>query len=134
MDRTKLDEFTLAYIEAALWSTNDNSNEQGGDPLDKNYDIEDIDKDTLKKMVADCAQFQEANDSLIMEENLVNHSYPAVERAGHDFWLTREGHGAGFWDGDWEEEVGIKLTKAAKQFGEFYLIVGDDGLIYGAPL
>lgn len=20
------------------------------------------------------------------------------ERAGHDFWLTRAGHGAGFWD------------------------------------
>jgi hypothetical protein len=133
MDRTKLDEFTLAYIEAALWSTNDNSNEQGGDPLDKNYDIEDIDKDTLKKMVADCAQFQEANDSLIMEENLVNHSYPAVERAGHDFWLTRNGHGANFLDGDWCSAVERKLYDAAKQFGEYDLYVGDDGQIYGTP-
>jgi hypothetical protein len=26
-----------------------------------------------------------------------------LERFGHDFWLTRQGHGAGFWDGDWPE-------------------------------
>ena len=42
-----MDDFTLAYIEAALWSTNDQSNEQGGEPLDKNYTIDDIDAAAL---------------------------------------------------------------------------------------
>jgi hypothetical protein len=35
--------------------------------------------------------------------------------AGHDFQLTRNGHGAGFWDGDWEH--GDALTAIAKTFG-----------------
>jgi hypothetical protein len=48
---------------------------------------------------------------------------------GHDFWLTRNGTGAGFWDGDWFE--GEKLTEAAKAFGNFDLMVDhDDGTIY----
>ena len=37
-----MDAFTTAYIEAALWSSMDNADEQGGEPLDANYDIEDI--------------------------------------------------------------------------------------------
>lgn len=36
--------------------------------------------------------------------------------AGHDFALTRNGHGAGFWDGDWSE-WGDELTNIAKSFG-----------------
>ena len=33
--RSKLDNFTRSYMETALWSSNDESNEQGGEPLDK---------------------------------------------------------------------------------------------------
>jgi hypothetical protein len=50
--------------------------------------------------------------------------------AGHDFWLTRNGHGAGFWDGDWPEPLATVLTDAAHAFGELSPYVGDDGLIY----
>lgn len=53
------------------------------------------------------------------------------DRAGHDFWLTRCGHGAGFWDrglGD----IGCKLTEAASVYGSVDLYIGDDGLIYAA--
>lgn len=35
-----------------------------------------------------------------------------------DFYLTRNGHGAGFWDGDYPDEVGRKLTDIAHGFGE----------------
>jgi hypothetical protein len=50
---------------------------------------------------------------------------------GHDFWLTRNRHGAGFWDrglGD----LGDKLTAAAHTYGESNLYVGDDGQVYVA--
>ena len=50
----QLDEFTLAYVEAALWSSNDDSTPQGGEPLDANYGIDDIDPDTLAAMIEDC--------------------------------------------------------------------------------
>lgn len=34
-----------------------------------------------------------------------------ASHAGHDFVLTMGGHGAGFWDGDCPEEIGMKLTE-----------------------
>lgn len=43
-------------------------------------------------------------------------------QAGHDFLLTRQGHGAGFWEQpDWPESLGERLTKSAKSFGEFFI-------------
>lgn len=113
----KLDDFTRQYIETALWSEND----EDGTPLDKNYDISDISEATLKSMIEDCRDFQEKNQDDIASD---------PGRAGHDFWLTRNHHGAGFWDGDWPKAVGERLTKAAHAYGEVNLYVGDDGLIY----
>lgn len=55
------------------------------------------------------------------------------QQAGHDFWLTRNRHGAGFWEVSyWPKEVGDVLTKTAHEFGEISLYVGDDGLLYFA--
>lgn len=36
--------------------------------------------------------------------------------AGHDLWLTRSGHGAGYWDRGLGE-LGDRLTEAAKSYG-----------------
>ena len=70
-------------------------------------------------MIRHCAQFQKVNAELIIDENRVYSSeYTAAELAGHDFWLTRNGHGAGFWDGDWQEPAAAALTAAAHAFGE----------------
>jgi hypothetical protein len=118
---TQLDDFTLAHIEAALWITNDESDETGGVPLDMNYSIDDLAPETLEKFADDCKRFQEENAADIDSND---------EQAGHDFWMTRNGHGCGFWDGDWEEEAGERLTAASEKFGEVWLYVGDNGLIY----
>ena len=125
---TDLDEFTRHYIICALWAENDQSNEQGGDPLDDNYDIEDIAPECLEAMIADCAKFQEENakDIATWEDG----QYTAEEMGGHDFWLTRNGHGSGFWDGDWKKAVGKRLTTASEKFGTVTLYVGDDKKIY----
>ncbi len=136
----RLDTFTTAYIEAALWSTsaelgrcaackNDAVQAQGdhcatcgGDVRGTDRSLQDMDfgfgdiaPETLAVMVADCAKFQAENDL----------SECGDGQAGHDFWLTRNGHGAGFWDGDWPE-TGDALTEAAKAYGEVCLYVGDD--------
>lgn len=94
----------------------------GGYPMDKNYGKRDIVKSTLAKMRADCETFLKAN----YED--VNGEY---SQAGHDYWLNRNGHGAGFWDGDWPEPAASRLDKASKAFGEFSLYVGDNGKIDG---
>jgi hypothetical protein len=117
-----VDEFTQAYIECALWSSTDDND----DPLDDKYTPADLDRTTLAAMVDDCQRFQDENAEDIDTWPTGN----AEEMAGYDFWLTRNGHGAGFWDGDWGEDVGERLTTASKAFGEFYLCVGDDGKIY----
>jgi hypothetical protein len=124
-----MDKFTLAYIEAALWASNDESDEKGGEPLDANYGISDIGPGTLAEMIDDCKRFQEENAADIAA-GPDGPDYTRYERAGHDFLLTRNHHGAGFWDGDWPEEVGERLTAASHAYGEVNLYVGDDGLIY----
>lgn len=132
----KLDSFTRAYIETALWSSHDNSDDSGGEPLDASYTADDIAPATLAEMQADCADFQQSFGQYIEGREA---------RAGHDFWLTRNGHGAGFWDGDWEQPyphtstlltpkwstLGHFLTAMSKPYGSFDLYIGDDGMIHG---
>lgn len=120
-----LDTFTRAYIECALWSSNDNADEQGGSPLDANYGVSDIAPDTLARMMQDCASFQSDNREQLDECGL------SLERQGHDFWLNRNGHGSGFWD-EGRLPVFSALSDASKVWGSFDLYIGDDNQIHGS--
>jgi len=120
-----MDEFTYAYFETALWSSNDESTPEGGEPLDENYGIGDFAPETRKEMIADAKDFQKRFGRLIESAG------GDWGQAGHDFWLTRNEHGVGFWDGDWPEPQATELSDAARSYGECSLYVGDDGLIYG---
>lgn len=111
-----------AYIECALWSTNDNADETGGEPLDSNYDEGDLSQEAYKQMAADCDAFYEA--ALTVAEKL-DASLPDTARMGHDFWLTRNEHGAGFWDRGLGK-LGDELTKLARDFGPADLYVADE--------
>jgi hypothetical protein len=126
----ELDDFTRSYAECALWATNDESDDRGGEPMDSNYTVDDIAPETLEKMAEDCRRFQAENAADLA---LYNHpQWSAAELGGHDLWLTRNGHGCGFWDRNdcLPEDAGERLTEAAKKYGEVYLYVGDDGLIF----
>lgn len=112
------DEFLEAYIAAAIWTDTPDTGE------DKEpWTEENLAPETLAKMKADCAHFIKQNGPDLNGES---------EQAGHDFWLTRNHHGAGFWDR--EESVyrgkGDALTEACKQWGETSLYLGDDGKLY----
>lgn len=110
-----------AYVQCALWSSNDEATDSGGEPMDRNYGPEGIDEKSLDAMRADCEAFLSAN-----EEDIDGR----YDDAGHDLWLTRNRHGAGFWDGDWPSDAGKRLTDAAHKMGERDLYVGDDGKVY----
>lgn len=134
-----MDDFTTAFFECALWSSTDNSRDDGGDPLDKNYGIEDIDPTCLAGLTAECEAFQRENaEHMVGCTRYHHHSdgedcvFAAACQGGHDFWLTRNGHGAGFWDGDWPEPAGEILTKASKAYGGVDLYIGDDGKVYAS--
>ena len=128
------DEFYYAYVTAAFWSSNDESDERGGEPLDKNYSNEDLAPEAEKKMLVDCARFVHRYGIPDYGAPYSGQHYDAgnnVERAGHDFWLTRNGHGAGFWDrSELSQEDQDKYTEGAKSFGECDLYVGDDKKVY----
>ncbi len=106
------DVFTEAYIECLLWSSTD----EEGRPLDALYDPEDIDESLMKQIEEDCEAFQKDFGHLFRGNEV---------RAGHYFWLTRNHHGAGFWDGDWDDETGKTLTEAAHAYGSVDIVVSD---------
>lgn len=125
MDKSYRDKFFHSYVATALWSTNDESDESGGVPMDANYTPDDIDFKTLAKMRADCDRFIDENAKWLA---LTDRD---ASLDGHDFWLNRNGHGAGFWDGDLPDDVGDALDKASEKFGEVYLYVDfEAGIIY----
>ena len=113
-----------AYIEAALWSSID----EHGNLLDDEYTPSDIDPETVCVMRADCFSFLSACWGDTWEEFTIDLSGIEPEQLGHDFWLTRNHYGASFWDrglGD----TGDKLTTLAHNFGEFDLIITDEGKV-----
>jgi hypothetical protein len=84
------------YLHCALWT----------EELDS-FQLEDIHAKSVTQALADCNKFVEKAGSLL--DNLTE------EQIGHDFWLSRNGHGAGYWDRGLGE-VGDKLTAICKEF------------------
>lgn len=128
-----LDPFARAYIACALWSTTDESDPSGGEPLDSNYGPEDIAWPALRAMVDDCERFQASPEWRALVAAIRDGSASVrtsdagdadgLAPGGHDFWLNRNGHGAGFWDGDWPEPHASALDRLAKSFGGVDLYV-----------
>ena len=108
-------EFINGYIECMLWSTTDDE----GNYLNVSFGTSDISSDCLSKINSDCKSFIEAAGPLL---NALDPS-----SAGHDFWLTRNGHGTGFWDRNMGE-TGEKLSLLASSFGEFYVYIEDNAI------
>lgn len=101
--------FFQAYQAAAVWAETDDY----GQPLDSNYSISDFSAESKKRMRLSCAVFIAQNLSLL--QSAVWHSGYNWEQAGHDFWLTRNGHGAGFWDRGLKD-IGDRLSDSARKF------------------
>lgn len=120
--------FIASYLNTALWSSLDDNEE----PLDAHYDLSDFAPEAREKMEDDCHAFYDANEAAIncLGAPDSRDGTGCDGMAGHDFWLTRCGHGAGFWDGDWPEPHATSLDNASKAFGNVDLYVGDDGRIY----
>ena len=112
-----------AYLECALWASTDESTESGGEPLDQNYSILDFTTHARRDAMRDIRAFLRLTAE-------IDSSAWSDEQLGHDFWLTRNGHGAGFWDrGFAPAPIGQALTKHAKSFGECYPFVTPRGKI-----
>ncbi len=119
-----LADFIGAYIEAMLWSSTGDDEK----PLDAKYSENDFADETRVKIETDCEKFVSDNWGLLKQADDCGED---AAHAGHDFWLTRCGHGAGFFDRDLDEDnLGDKLTEASDKFGNLDPYVGDDGKLY----
>ncbi len=133
-----LDRMISGYTECAEWADCGPDHETNG---------HDWAGEVLERMETDCKAFIAACGEPLLDalaELAPNYS---DERFGHDFWLTRNGHGAGFWDrAELEPSVGTIavgnekqigslgaiLTALARKVGACDLYLGDDRLVYAA--
>jgi len=119
-----------ALAETLLWSETDENSK----PLDLNYTIQDFDEDSLNRLYIKFEKFKEQVTEKIEEDYEDLEDFYLLSRPDdpveHDFILTANYHGAGFWDGDWMKGVDKILTDAAHSVGEINVYVGDDKQLY----
>jgi hypothetical protein len=110
-----LETATRAALATLLWTDHDDST---GEYLDSTHSPEDFTEYSKTRVRKEMAKFLE--------------SIPECEMSpfdlGCDFILTRNGHGAGFWDrglGD----LGDELTRIATTFPQIHAYINDDNKI-----
>lgn len=129
MAKSKLSDlspFTRGYLTAAYW-TSDESDDLGWQDYRATKGPENMHKRLSLKgflcAIAACEAFKAANVEMLAQAG-------DSEQNGIDFWLTRNGHGSGFSDRDYDESVRDVLTKAARKMGESDLYKADNGKLY----
>lgn len=137
-----LDAFTQGYIEALFFTSKpvwedgvtEEDAQQAYDDMVEALGFSDLAPEALARIIDDCAKFQAGAAMTAMQaapgDAARNFPPGPTIHAGRDFWYTRNGHGCGFWDGDWPGPYATQLTDAAKAFGEVDLYLGDDGKVY----
>lgn len=120
-----LDEFTRGYLECAEWLAS-GQEEPGEMSDDERFDCQGFHPDSITQAVADCIDFQEANAADL--EAYEEATGRGMSSAGHDFYLTRNRHGAGFWDRG-NDACLKRLTDAAHAYGESDCMY-EDGFLY----
>jgi len=96
-----------------------------GDRLDAHFDTSDCTDEMLSKAIKDCEAFKgKCEGAGLWDRMLELHDEGQI---GHDLWLTRNGHGAGFWESEWEE-IGDQVTSLVRNhFSELDIWIDEDG-------
>lgn len=118
-----LEKFTQACIEALHFTDEAPAGaypEEGCFPAGT-----ELHPDTEEDLRADCRSFWRRFGAFVLAAGA------DPEQAGHDFWLTRNEHGTGFWD---RPEIYAPYTnmlaKGAECYGEFETYLGYDGFVH----
>ena len=125
MTKQEIEEAVGGYIDCALWSSSTGT--EGGPEYFDELDA-DLSEESKHEMRVDCEDFIKSNseDIALFLALSLDHT---PRQVGVDFWLTRNGHGAGFWDRG-AGDVGRRLSEASKAYGSSDVYVGDSGMIY----
>lgn len=118
MKTFNIDNILRHYVACALWS----SCNDVGEHLDDDCDFDDVAPDTLAEMREDVHSFVQSASDILERTDI------SEEQTGHDLWLTRNHHGAGFWDRGLGAD-GEALTVMAHSMGSVDLWVDDTGKV-----
>ena len=127
-----LADFQTAALACLLWQAMvPDPDDSEGNPLpaDDLYDMGDFDPESRDAFLAECSDFFAHHRRTIRWGGIT------PEQAGHDFVLTRNHHGAGFWDRSYNPaqtlyHAGRVLTDACRAYGPSEVIASDDGALY----
>lgn len=115
-----IDGAVSGYIECLFWTETD-----GDEQLDANHEESELTDEARTAMATDVRNFIEGCQS---DRPTVFNGMDAGQ-IGHDFALTRNGHGTGFWDRGLGER-GTWLSAQAKPYREARLEVWGDGHVH----
>lgn len=130
-----LDAFFAGFIASGLWA--ENANLPGAADNDDTsfhtagFSQKDLTPKARTRLRQDCADFIAQHEADLAE--FMRRTQRPADHLGYDFWLTRNGHGAGFWDRVGGGESGQRLTKACgygTPFPPVDLYVGYDGQLH----
>lgn len=110
------------YLETVIWA------DLSDDPLGRRFNIADFSDHARSQAEDELERFKNEASRVIAILKREGET-PGMSRWPIDFWLTRNGHGAGFWDrpelyGEAGAEAFTALSHAA---GECYVYVADGG-------
>ena len=125
----------MTHLDHAIATLLQTETDDNGQPLDRLDAV--LALEARKRIEAEWATFSAKAEALGFDP--FEHRATVLPRdcdadhwaaVAHDWTLTRNRHGAGFWDGGWAEPWGQRLTDLAHASGEISLYLGDDGFIY----
>lgn len=111
---TLVEEMLMAYLECAVWADK---------PDEEDWAGAEFAPEAINNARFECTAFLKLANWAIEGWGM--------KELGHNFWLTRNHHGAGFWDSDSGTEAQRKeLTNISHVFRETDVFLGDDGKLY----
>lgn len=124
------EDFIKGYLDCAAWLAVDAEKWEAVEGLDAS----DFTKAARAQAARECKGFLGCLEKLGLDLDSVDASgtdrdgrkWSSYEMHGHDFFLTRNHHGMGYWDRDYGP-LGDELTKAAHTFGESTAILSRRG-------
>ena len=147
ISQKEINSILKGYLECALWTDeeylktqeipkidfNEDDTEDEMEDFEKmyktpqqNFTIEDIDTNSLISTYNDIKKFIEYAGSEAVNYAINENGY---ERLGFDIWLTRNGHGAGFFDHSYDDDIEKKLINAGKKLTEVHLYLTEENKI-----
>ena len=101
----------LHYATCALWCSYEPWDDDDDTLQERGFTTDDITSDSERDHRAELESLAFTCWRDISDLNM------SAEQFGHDTWLTRNGHGTGFWDRGYPQAVANRLTEAARGLG-----------------